>query len=309
MAVAIRTRGLSKVYRGLVGPGVEALTDLNLDVREGTIFGLVGPNGSGKTTTLKLLLGLIFPTSGTIEALGEKVRSSRYRSRVGFLPDGPYFYDYLNADELLRFYGGVFGLRGAELRNRVDELLELVDMAAPDRRRRRVREYSKGMIQRVGVAQAMINDPDLLYFDEPTSGLDPQGSLQMREIILRLRERGKTVFLCSHLLAEVERICDDVTILNEGQTVRSGSIGELLEGEGLFSVRARQVADDCLARVRELAQSVQTVDGGVEIVTPEEPRALEIADLIRQSGGEVSLIGKRRRSLEDVFIESIQEAS
>jgi len=308
MASAIRTRGLTKIYRGVVGPAVEALVDLNLDVREGTIFGLVGPNGSGKTTTLKLLLGLIFPTRGSMQALGDEVGSARYRSRVGFLPDGPYFYDHLNADELLHFYGGIFGLRGAELRRRVDELLELVDMAAPDRRRRRVREYSKGMIQRIGVAQAMINDPDLVYFDEPTSGLDPQGSLQMREIILRLRRQGKTVFLCSHLLAEVERICDDVTILNEGHTVRQGSLAELLEGEGLFSVEARQVDEACLAQVRDLAQSVQATDGSVEVVVADEPRALRIADLIRQSGGKVTVIGKRRRSLEDVFIESIEEA-
>ncbi|MFQ5811143.1 MAG: ATP-binding cassette domain-containing protein, partial [Armatimonadota bacterium] len=156
MALAIKTEGLTKYYGSLLRKPVIGVEDLSLSVEAGQIYGLVGPNGSGKTTTLKLLLGLIFPTRGTMTILGEEARSSQARRRVGFLPDGPYFYDHLNADELLRFYGGLFGLSGAALRSRADELLEMVDMAGPERHRR-IREYSKGMIQRIGVAQALIN--------------------------------------------------------------------------------------------------------------------------------------------------------
>ena len=231
MAPAIRTEGLTKYYGSLFRKPVVGVEDLSLNVEAGQVYGLVGPNGSGKTTTLKLLLGLIFPTRGTMAILGQAPRAPEARQRVGFLPDGPYFYDHLNADELLRFYGGLFGLSGAKLQKRIDELLEMVDMHGPERRRR-IREYSKGMIQRIGVAQALVNDPDLVLLDEPTAGLDPLGALQMREIMFRLRDRGKTVFLCSHLLFDVERICDNVTILNEGRVVREGSLDALLAGDG-----------------------------------------------------------------------------
>ncbi|MGD8237789.1 MAG: ABC transporter ATP-binding protein [Armatimonadota bacterium] len=231
MALAIKTEGLTKYYGSLFRKPVVGVEDLSLSVEAGQIYGLVGPNGSGKTTTLKLLLGLIFPTKGTMAILGREARDPQARRHVGFLPDGPYFYDHLNADELLRFYGGLFGLSGAELQSRADELLEMVDMAGPERHRR-IGEYSKGMIQRIGVAQALINDPDLILLDEPTAGLDPLGALQMREIMFRLREEGKTVFLCSHLLWDIERICDNVTILNDGRAVREGSLEELLGDEG-----------------------------------------------------------------------------
>jgi len=231
MASAIKAEGLTKYYGSLFRKHVVGVEDLSLDVESGQIYGLVGPNGSGKTTTLKLLLGLIFPTKGTMTVLGGNVRHPRARQRVGFLPDGPYFYDHLTADELLRFYGSLFGMSGAALQKRADELLEMVDMAGPDRHRR-IGEYSKGMIQRIGVAQALINDPDLVLLDEPTAGLDPLGALQMREIMFRLRDEGKTVFLSSHLLWDVERICDNVTILNEGRAVRQGSVAELVAADG-----------------------------------------------------------------------------
>lgn len=305
---AIVTEDLTKIYKGIVGTGVTALEDLNIRVQQGEIFGLVGPNGSGKTTTLKLLLGLIFPTRGKITVLGTHVRDPAYRQRVGFLPDGPYFYDYLTSTELLRFYGGLFGLGGAELNKRIDELLELVGMNDPVRRALKIREYSKGMIQRVGIAQALLNDPEIVFLDEPTSGLDPIGSLQMREIILEMRERNKTVFLCSHLLAEVERICDHVTILHNGRTVRQGAVVDLLESAGTFAVTARDVNGGAMKKLEEAAQSVKTSEGITEAVVHSQEEALRLAGIITDAGGELLSVGRRRRSLEDVFVESTEEA-
>jgi len=199
------------------------LIDLSLDVQEGQIFGLVGPNGSGKTTTIKLLLGLVFPTSGSGEIFGHPLGSLSYKQRIGFVPEGPYFYDHLNAVELLRFYGSLFGMGGAELEGRVEHLLKLVGMWG--RRERKAGNYSRGMLQRIALAQGLINDPDLLLADEPTAGLDPIGAIQIREVLIRLRDEGKTIFLCSHLLKEMEPLCDSVAILNQGVVCRHGFAG------------------------------------------------------------------------------------
>ncbi len=305
MASAIKTEGLTKYYGSLLRKPVVGVEDLTLDVKMGQVYGLVGPNGSGKTTTLKLLLGLIFPTRGTMTLLGRDVRDPASRQRVGFLPDGPYFYDHLNADELLSFYGGLFGLSGAELRKRSDELLEMVGMAGPERRRR-IREYSKGMIQRVGVAQALINDPDVVLLDEPTAGLDPIGAMQIREIMFRLRDRGKTVFLCSHLLGEIERICDNVTILNEGRTVRQGAVQDLVEPGEDYMVEAREVDNEGEQAIRELADSIETGDGLLQAVASDQDKAVAIARQISENGGEVVSLSRRRRTLEDIFIETIR---
>ncbi len=305
MASAITAEELTKHYGSILRKPVVGVEDLNLDVEEGQVYGLVGPNGSGKTTTLKLLLGLIFPTKGTTSVLGQQARNPQTRRRIGFLPDGPYFYDHLNADELLQFYGGLFGLSGAVLQKRIDELLELVDMAGPERERR-IGEYSKGMIQRIGVAQALVNDPDLVLLDEPTSGLDPLGALQMREIMVRLRDRGKTVFLCSHLLSEVERICDNVTILSDGRTVRQGALQDLLEAAEGYRVVARGVGSEAEKAIREMADSVDTGDGLLEADVSDQDAAISIAQKIANSGAEVVSVSKSRRTLEDIFIETIR---
>ncbi len=273
-------------------------------MEEGQIFGLVGPNGSGKTTTLKLLLGLVFPTRGTAEVLGFPIGHPAYKERVGFLPEGPYFYDHLNAVELLRFYGSLFGLAGKELDKRVQELLELVDMW--DRRHIRVRNYSRGMLQRVGVAQALINDPDLVFLDEPTAGLDPIGAMQIREIIRRIRDQGKTVFLCSHLLKEMEPLCDSIAILNRGHLVTQGTVDELLAGpEGMFKLRATGVSDEALQQLRGLAKEVSTWDGELEAVLPDQKVAAQAVQLVTDAGGTIRELAPLRRSLEEVFIEAV----
>ena len=216
MGIVLETEEVTKVYKSSMGKGTVAVDKLSLQVNQGEIFGLVGPNGSGKTTTLKIILGLLHPTSGRARLFGEDTWTAmRVRERVGFLPEGPYFYDHLRGEEVLGFYAELFGLSGQEKQKRVDRLLERVDMDGA--RKRVLREYSRGMVQRIALAQALVNDPDLVLLDEPTSGLDPLGARDIRNLIMGLRKEGKTVFLCSHLLDEVQRMCDRVAILHRGR--------------------------------------------------------------------------------------------
>lgn len=226
--IAVRIRDLRKVFPvPLRRRQVTALRGISLDIPAGHVYGLLGPNGSGKSTTLKILLGLISPTSGTSEIFG--IPSSEVRSRidVGFLPENPYFYKFLTGHETIAFHGKLCGLRGAALNGRVSDLLDLVGLGEAGERR--VGTYSKGMLQRIGLAQAMVHDPRLLILDEPTAGVDPAGSRQIRDLILRLKERGKTVLLTSHLLEQVQDVCDRVGILARGELVREGSL-DLLTG-------------------------------------------------------------------------------
>jgi ABC-2 type transport system ATP-binding protein len=304
IATAIRTEGLTKVYRiGIRGSHV-GIGDLDLDVPEGEIFGLVGPNGAGKTTTLKLLIGLLFPTRGKGEVLGLPLGSPGYKARVGYVPDGPYFYDHLNAPELLRFYGTLFGLGGKDLDDRIQRLLELVGMA--DRQHFRVHEYSKGMLQRVAVAQALLNDPDLVLLDEPTAGLDPMGAIQMRGIITNLRDEGKTVFLCSHLLKDMEPMCDRVAILSKGQLKLTGTLDEVLQADAGYRVRATGVPEELRERVAGDASSTSEEDGVLELKAGDQSKAIELAQALGSGGATVLEVGPDRRTLEEVFIDVVQ---
>ena len=308
IALAIRTENLTKIYDVGWGRQHVGIEELNLAVETGQVFGLVGPNGSGKTTTLKLLLGLIFPTSGTGEVLGEPMGNPRSKNRVGYLPEGPYFYEHLNAPELLRMYGSLFGMGGTVLDTRIQELLELVDMW--DRRDYRVADYSRGMLQRVGVAQALINNPDLLFFDEPTSGLDPIGAKDIREVILRLRGEGKTVFLCSHLLKEMEPICDTIAILNRGRLVSEGSVAELLTGEKLrYRLELREPNEDLLAKLQGKAEEVVWFEETCRLLYADRQTAFDAAVQAEDEGGYVLATGPDRRTLEEVFIDAVGEVS
>jgi ABC-2 type transport system ATP-binding protein len=225
--LAVETVGLTKRYpltwkrKVLV-----ALDQLDLRVRAGEVFGLLGPNGSGKSTTMKLLLGLIRPSSGEARVFGKAPGSLEARGHVGFLPENPYFYNFLNGDETLRFYGKLTGMTGAKLEQRIEELIDLVGLQ--NGRERPLRSYSKGMLQRIGLAQAMMHDPDLLFLDEPTAGVDPLGSAQIRDLILKLKQMGKTVIFSSHLLEQVEEVSDRVAIFSLGKKVLEGSLQDLL---------------------------------------------------------------------------------
>src|SRR5579862_7682041 len=225
---AIRTRDLSKDYFvGFWRPRpYRALDRLTIEVAEGDVFGFLGPNGAGKTTTLKLLMQLVFPTSGAAEILGRPVGDVDVRRRIGYLPENPYFYDYLTAEELLEYFAGLFGYSHAERRRRASTLLDEVGIDAE--RRLPLRKFSKGMVQRVGIAQALINDPEVVFLDEPLSGLDPLGRRDVRALILRLRDRGCTVFFSSHVLSDAETLCSRVAILAKGRLVTTGRLTEIL---------------------------------------------------------------------------------
>jgi ABC-2 type transport system ATP-binding protein len=228
MDAILRTENLSVEYRtrGLKRETKPALKELNLSVRAGEVFGFLGPNGAGKTTTINVLLGFIPPSSGTAYLFGIDVRQPIARRRIGYLPEMTYYYKFLTAEELLRFYARIFGLPPLEADKRIDRLLKLVELEPA--RKRLIKTYSKGMQQRVGIAQALINDPDLLVLDEPTSGLDPLGRMKVREIIQRLRNDGKTVFFSSHELGEVETVCDRVAIINRGELKTLGRVEDLV---------------------------------------------------------------------------------
>jgi len=249
---AVETRNLSKVYRDFWGRRrVTALESLDLAVAHGEVFGLLGPNGSGKTTTIKLLLGLSRPTGGEAVVLGEPAGHVPAKARIGFLPEESYFYPFLNADETLDFYACLFGMPRRERREKIDRLIEMVGLT--DARRRPLKDYSKGMARRIGIAQALINDPDLILLDEPTSGLDPIGTREVKDLIRGLARRGKTVLLCSHLLADVEEVCDRIALLVRGRLCAQGPLKELLADKDALEVVLRNPPADALQRIRALA--------------------------------------------------------
>ena len=265
--IAIEAKGLTKVYTGRFGRNpVVALRDLDLEVRRGEVFGLLGPNGSGKTTTLKLLLGLIFPTSGAASVLGQKPGNVLVNQHIGFLPEESYLYQFLNADETLDFYGRLFRIQRAERKKRIDELIRMVGLESA--RRRPIRGYSKGMSRRIGLAQALINDPEVLFLDEPTSGLDPIGTREIKDLILDLKRRGKTVLLSSHLLADVEDVCDRIAILKTGELKVVGAVSELLMVKDITQIRLRRLSPDALEHLKAILAEQKT-----EVVEISHPRS------------------------------------
>lgn len=275
---AVTISNLTKLYSvPMRRQKVVAVKDLNLEIPEGQVYGLLGPNGSGKSTTLKILLGLVTPTHGSSKIFGQDSRDYRSHREVGFLPENPYFYKYLTSVETLRFYGKICGLSGKKLESRIDELLELVSME--DARNRRVGGYSKGMLQRIGLAQALIQDPRLLVLDEPTAGVDPLGSRQIRDLILELKSRGKTVLLTSHLLEQVQEVCDRVGIMARGVMMREGSLDDLITIE-------------------------DQTEYLVENASPE--LAAKIADLVTASGAKFLEARKPQLTLERVFLEAAE---
>jgi ABC-2 type transport system ATP-binding protein len=244
---------------------IVAVRDLNLEVAAGQIYGLLGPNGSGKSTTLKIILGLVSPTRGQARIFGRASDCVASRESVGFLPESPYFYKFLTGEETLRFYGKLCGLRGADLRNRVDEILALVGLT--NARNRRLAGYSKGMLQRIGLAQALIQEPALLVLDEPTAGVDPAGAREIRDLILTLKSRGVTVLLSSHLLGQVQEICDRVGILANGVLVREGPLRELLGVENQTQFVVEGASTDLLVQIESLAAR-----SGVRVIERGAPR-------------------------------------
>jgi ABC-2 type transport system ATP-binding protein len=309
---AIRTEALTKHYQvGFWRPRPYlALEGLTLSVGTGEVFGFLGPNGAGKTTTLKLLMQLIYPTSGTAEILGMPVGSAAVKRRIGYLPENPYFYDHLTAEELLEYFASLFGYAGAERRQRASRLLDEVGIGAE--RRLQLRKFSKGMLQRVGIAQALVNDPEVVFFDEPMSGLDPLGRREIRQLILRLRDRGCTVFFSSHVLADAEALCSRVAIVARGKLVASGALSEILA----FKVHGWElVMSHVTPAALECARKSGCVDKVVALGEDRFALDLPLSVAPEQLLGELSAAGAQlvsltplRETLEDFFVRQVAAA-
>jgi ABC-2 type transport system ATP-binding protein len=307
MTAAISTENLTKDYA--VGfwrkRPYRALDSLTLDVQPGEVFGFLGPNGAGKTTTLKLLMRLVFPTSGRAEILGRPAGDVTVKRRIGYLPENPYFYDYLTAEELLSYFGGLFGLGAGDRRARVSQLLDEVGIAAE--RRMQLRKFSKGMLQRVGIAQALINEPDLVIFDEPMSGLDPLGRREVRSLILKLRDRGCTVFFSSHVLSDAEALCSRVAILAKGRLAAAGRLSDMIA----FEIRGWELVaasvGDALARTLEAkARRVTKIsEGRYTIELPLDPPPERMLAEVTSGGATVVSLNPIRETLEDFFVERV----
>lgn len=277
--VVIETRNLGKIYRDFWGrKKVAALKALDIEVKKGEIFGLLGPNGSGKSTTIKLIQGLLFPTSGRAFVFGKDARDVTKNERIGYLPEESYLYKFLNAEETLDFYGRLFDMPADVRRQRSDQLIKMVGLNHA--RRRQLKEYSKGMTRRIGLAQAMINEPDLLILDEPTTGMDPIGSREMKDLIVRLRDEGKTILMCSHQLADVQDVCDRVAILHQGELRELGRVDSLLKVRDVTEVHAKGLS---------------------------EATKQKIADLIRAEGGEVVSLDNPTTTMEELFLDIVQD--
>ena len=282
-----------------------ALDRLTLDVEAGEVFGFLGPNGAGKTTTLKLLMQLVFPTSGRAEILGRPLGDLDARRRIGFLPENPYFYDYLTAEELLIYFAALFGYRGVERRARASRLLDEVGLGGE--RRLPLRKFSKGMLQRVGIAQALLNDPELVILDEPMSGLDPLGRRDVRALILRLRDGGCTVFFSSHVLSDAEALCGRVAILSNGRLVVSGRLTEILafQARGWELVMAN-VADAAVAALGSRVRlAVRLGDGRYAFELPLDPAPERLVAQLTADGARLISLNPIRDTLEDFFVRQV----
>jgi ABC-2 type transport system ATP-binding protein len=299
---AIDTQALRKVFGGT--KKFVAVDGLTLQVPRGQVFGFLGPNGAGKTTTINMLLGNVYPTGGEARLLGKPVGDRAVRAKLGFLPEKFQFHEYLSAEEFLDLHGKLYGMEASRRRKRSQEALELVGLL--DRRKSRIREFSKGMQQRVGLAQAILNDPELVILDEPTSALDPLGRRAVRDLVGHLKEKGTTVFLNSHLLSEIEMTCDEVAIIKTGRVVRQGRIDDLLAAASSVEMRIDNYTPAVAEALGRIATSVTASDDG--IVTAHVPADDAIPDLAAAvlHGGRLRQMTPQRESLEELFIRVVE---
>lgn len=303
MAAAIEIQGLSKRFVSPMGGELIAVNNLNLEVKEGEIFGFLGPNGAGKTTTIKILLGLIFPTSGKANVLGKPAGDIDTKNRISYLPESPYFYEHMSVREILRFYANLFRLEKKVREERINELLLSVGLAeAADKA---LRHYSKGMLQRVGIAQALLNNPDLVFLDEPTSGLDPIAHADICNMILDLRAQGKTVFVSSHQLGDIETIANRVAILVAGKMAMMGDVKELLTTKQI-EIIADKVETDTAEKIKPMVDECELHAGRLTAYVEGEETLKAVADLLIKSGASLVSINPRRRTLEKLFVDTVR---
>lgn len=309
MAAAISIQGLTKKYVDVwQKQEVVAVNNLNLEVAEGEIFGFLGRNGAGKTTTIKMLLGLIFPTAGDATILGKPMGDNNVKNQLAYLPEETYFYDSMTGWDIMDFYGRLFRIPEPERSRRIKLSLEKVRLQ-PDAWKRNIRGYSKGMRQRTGIAQALINDPKLLFLDEPTSGLDPIAHAELRDIVASLKEEGKTVFLSSHQLADVEMICSRVAIIHRGKLLRTGTIRELVSGERMeITVQGKQLVNGMLDKIRSIVPDVTRDNTDtLHLSSDSQEKTSAVIDLVRGAQGQVLSIVPHKRTLEEVFVETVRK--
>ncbi len=295
---AVETHELRKEYGAKVA--VESLT---LTVRQGEVFGFLGPNGAGKSTTMKMLMGLVFPTSGTMSLIGRPIGDVAVKRRAGFLPEQFRFHEWMQAGEFLDFHGQLYGMRAAERRRRIPDVLELVGLAGEGRNR--LKTFSKGMLQRIGLAQAVMNNPALVFLDEPTSALDPVGRREVRDVIGRFRSQGMTVFLNSHILSEVEQVCDRCAIIDRGRVVRLGTMQELLAEELTVDITLDGIAPAVWNALSPDMTLIGTTERTLTLRVPDEERIPPLVDRLVAAGAKVYAVAPHRRTLEDVFMEAI----
>lgn len=302
LGAAILTEELTKTYKSKQRGLVNVVNKLNLHVEEGEIFGFLGPNGAGKTTTIKMLLNVITPTSGDAKILGRDVDDIEVHKLISYLPEKPYYYEHMTGLEILRFYASLFGIKDDA---KCKALLEKVNLAGD--MTKTISQYSKGMQQRIGLAQSLLNDPQLIFLDEPTGGLDPIAHIEIRDLILQFREEGKTVFISSHELSDVERICDRVAIINKGVVQTQGKLDVLLAG-GRVEIEADSVPESLHGSLKVADGIVSFKAGRLIVDMPDSGDVNAVVDAVRSAKGEIKSIMPRRKRLEDLFIETIDRA-
>ncbi|HEX6279248.1 MAG TPA: ABC transporter ATP-binding protein [Pyrinomonadaceae bacterium] len=280
---------------------VRAVDGVSLSVKGGQIFGFLGGNGAGKTTTIKILMSLLYPTAGSAKILGQDISDFTMHNRIGYCPENPYFYDYLTPRELLAYFGELFGRDKMTIKDRAEELLEKVALEPKDRSKQ-LRKFSKGMLQRVGLAQSLINDPDIVFLDEPMSGLDPIGRREVRELIAGLREKGTTVFMSTHILSDVEALCDEVAILRKGKLAASGKLGDLLISHAetqVFEITFRGISAE---KLNLNGLEIVPQAHGVMIRVDDESRIDNVLSEVRKNGGHLVSVQPTKQSLEELFV-------
>ena len=308
MEYVVEINNLSKDYETgfLKKKRMRALDDLTLNVKGGQIFGFLGGNGAGKTTTIKLLMSLMFPTSGSAKILGRDIADVQMHRRIGYCPENPYFYDYLTARELMDYFGQLFGFNAQTRRSKTEELLTAVGLEEKDWRRQ-LRKYSKGMLQRVGLAQSLINEPEIVFMDEPMSGLDPVGRREIRELIAALREKGTTIFMSTHILSDIEALCDEVAILRNGKLAACGNLNDLLVTSGehrVLEVSVQGVAADAIREQIEFiaGATISAKPNGANIQILDESDLDAVLTITRNAGGHLISVQPVKQSLEELFV-------